>query len=54
MSAEIIHFISRPRRQCDDTDFPTIAFRSAIPDETRPDLRDDVRSEYLPSDWQEK
>ncbi|MBR0756570.1 hypothetical protein JQ604_30700 [Bradyrhizobium jicamae] len=54
MSAETIQFISQPRRRRDDTDFPTIAFRSALPDDARPDPLDTAPSEYLPSDWQEK
>ena len=32
MSAEIIQFIPRPKRDDTQTDFPTIAFRSASPD----------------------
>ena len=31
MSAEIIRFIARPDRVQEQTDFPTIAFRSAAP-----------------------
>jgi hypothetical protein len=34
MSAEIIHFIPRPKHGREQTDFPTIAFRSAV----RPDV----------------
>ena len=30
MSAEIIQFIPRPRRDCGQTDFPMIVFRSAV------------------------
>ena len=43
MSAEIIQFIARPKRDDTQTDFPTIAFRSAVQDravdpvETAPD-----------------
>jgi hypothetical protein len=34
MSADIIRFIPRPKRGREPTDFPTIAFRSAVkPDE---------------------
>jgi len=33
MSAEIIQFVSRPKHNREQTDFPTIAFRSVI----RPD-----------------
>ena len=32
MSAEIIQFIPRPGRDDAQTDFPTIAFRSAVQD----------------------
>ncbi|MGY3616624.1 hypothetical protein ACVJGD_002820 [Bradyrhizobium sp. USDA 10063] len=31
MSAEIIRFIRAPNRDCEQTDFPTIAFLSARP-----------------------
>jgi hypothetical protein len=54
LSAEIIQFISQPHRRRDDTDFPTIAFRSALPDNRRSEVPDTAPSEYLPSDWQEK
>ena len=53
MSAEVIQFIPRPRRERDQTDFPTIAFRAALPDPDT-DRADTAPSEYLPSDWQEK
>ena len=53
MSAEIIQFIPRPRQDRVQTDFPTIAFRSASPDPDT-DHADTTPSEYLPSDWQEK
>ena len=33
MSAEIIQFIPRPKRDCGQTDFPTIVFRSAVDDD---------------------
>jgi len=32
VSAEIIQFIPRPKRDNTQTDFPTIAFRSAVQD----------------------
>ncbi|MEO8321739.1 MAG: hypothetical protein ABJA75_19805 [Bradyrhizobium sp.] len=32
MSDEVIRFIRRPRPDEDHTDFPVIAFRSAVPD----------------------
>ena len=53
MSAEIIQFIPRPRRDREQTDFPTIAFRSAVLDPD-PDQADTSPSEFLPSDWEEK
>ncbi|MES5481150.1 hypothetical protein QMZ05_00200 [Bradyrhizobium sp. INPA03-11B] len=55
MSAEIIQFIPRPRRDREQSDFPTIAFRSTLPDpDPGTDHADTAPSEYLPSDWQEK
>ena len=33
MSADIIQFIPRPKHHREATDFPTIAFRSAVPSE---------------------
>lgn len=53
MSAEVIQFIPRPRQDRGQTDFPTIAFRTTVPD---PDIdhADTSPSEYLPSDWEEK
>ena len=33
MSADIIRFIPRPKRRRGPTDFPTIAFRSAVHDD---------------------
>ena len=53
MSAEIIQFIPRPRQGRVQSDFRTIAFRSAWPDPDT-DHADTAPSEYLPSDWQEK
>lgn len=32
MSAEIVQFIARPKRDDLQTDFPTIAFRSPLPE----------------------
>jgi hypothetical protein len=32
MSADVIQFIPRPRSDHEQTDFPTIAFRSAVHD----------------------
>ncbi|WP_420965180.1 hypothetical protein [Bradyrhizobium sp. B120] len=53
MSAEIIQFIPQPRRDREQTDFPTIAFRLTLPD-SEADRADTAPCEYLPSDWQEK
>ena len=53
MSAEIIQLIPRPRHGREQTDFPTIVFRSAAPD-PNVDHADTAPCEYLPSDWQEK
>lgn len=53
MSADIIQFIPRPRRDREPTDFPMIAFRLMVPD-PETDYTDTAPSEYLPSDWQEK
>ncbi|WP_407151375.1 hypothetical protein [Bradyrhizobium sp. ORS 86] len=53
MSAKIIQFIPRPRREREQTDFPTIAFCSMALDLDK-DRADRLPSEYLPSDWQEK
>ena len=33
MSAEIIRFIPRPKHDREQTDFPTIVFCSAVPDD---------------------
>jgi hypothetical protein len=32
VSADIIQFLSRPRHDSEQTDFPVIAFRSAVPE----------------------
>ncbi|SEC62483.1 hypothetical protein [Bradyrhizobium erythrophlei] len=53
MSAEIIQFIPRLRHEREQTDFPTIVFRSVVPDPDT-DHSDTAPSEYLPYDWQEK
>jgi hypothetical protein len=54
MSAEIIQFIPRPRRGCEETDFPTIAFRSAVQDGRADDNAETAPCEYLQPDWYEK
>lgn len=53
MSAEVIQFIPRPRRDREQTDFPMIAFRLMLPDSEAEHV-DTAPREYLPSDWQEK
>ena len=42
MSADIIRFIPRPKRSRGPTDFPTIAFRSAVHDDRT--KADDVKA----------
>jgi hypothetical protein len=54
MSAEIIQFIPRPKRDCEQTDFPTIAFRSAVQDVRSTDHTDTAPCEYVQPDWYEK
>jgi hypothetical protein len=54
MSAEIIQFIPRPKRDCKQTDFPTIAFRSAVPQDRSIDQADTAPCEYVQPDWYEK
>lgn len=46
MSADIIQFIVCPRNDCEQTDFPTIAFRSVVRDLTR-DHVDTAPCEYV-------
>jgi hypothetical protein len=47
VSAEIIQFIRGPKRNCECSDFPTIAFRSAArPDDLVMDHADTAPSEY--------
>jgi hypothetical protein len=53
MMAEIIQFIPRPRRDREQTDFPTIAFRAVVPYPHK-DRSERVSGKYFPSDWQEK
>jgi hypothetical protein len=49
MSADIMQPIPRPRHTCEQTDFPTIAFRSAVRDIAReraaPAPRDDTKTD---------
>ena len=64
MSADIIQFIPRPKQTGRQTDFPTIAFRSAAPDERAKDApakhdpgidhADTAPCEYVQPDWYEK
>jgi hypothetical protein len=54
MSADIIQFIPRPKHDREQTDFPTIAFRSTVPDETETDDVDTAPCEYVQPDWYEK
>jgi hypothetical protein len=46
MSADIIRFIPRPRNVSEQTDFPTIAFRSVVPD-LAADAVDTAPCEYV-------
>jgi len=51
LSAEVIRFFSPPNRACERTDFPTIAFRSAIQPAVIPvDRVDTAPCEYLASE----
>ena len=54
MSAEIIQFIPRPKLDAEQTDFPTIAFRSALLDDRAIDDGNPAPSEYVQPDWYEK
>jgi hypothetical protein len=55
MSAEIIRFIPRPRHEREHTDFPTIVFRSVVPDDLAMGHADDTAPcEYIQPDWYEK
>jgi hypothetical protein len=45
MSAEIIQFIPRPKHDREQTDFPTIAFRSVVHD-LATDLAEPALCEY--------
>ena len=49
MSVDIIQFIPCPRHACEQTDFPTIAFRSVVPD-LAPDRAEPERSESCEPD----
>jgi len=48
VSADIIRFIPRPKRDDEQSDFPTIAFRSAVPTDDLPmDHADASPGEYI-------
>lgn len=54
MSAEIIRFIPRPKHGREQTDFPTIAFRSSVrPDDPAIDYTDTAPCEYVAPDVRE-
>jgi hypothetical protein len=51
MSADIIRFIPRPNTAREPTDFPTIAFRSAVkPDDLVMDHADTAPCEHAPAE----
>ena len=52
MSAEIIQFIPRPRHDHEQTDFPTIAFRSAV-HKSAVNPADPTPCEYVAADHDE-
>jgi hypothetical protein len=64
MSADIIQFIPRPKQSGKHTDFPSIAFRSAAPNERARDApvkhvpgldqADTAPCEFVQPDWSEK
>jgi hypothetical protein len=54
MSAEIIRFIPRPKHGREQTDFPAIVFRSAVPKDPAADHADTAPCEYVRPDWYEK
>ena len=64
MSADITQFIPRPKQSGKHTDFPTIAFRSAVSSEPARgaparhdpsmDQADAAPCEYVQPDWSEK
>jgi hypothetical protein len=54
MSAEIIRFIPRPKREREQTDFPTIAFRHPVrPEDPAVDRADTAPCEYVVPDTRE-
>jgi len=52
VSTDIIQFIQRPQRDHEQTDFPTIAFRTAVR-ESRTNPTDIVLPEYVATDGNE-
>ena len=54
MSAEIVHFIRRPKHEREHTDFPTIVFRSTAPEDLTMDHSDTTPCEHVQPDWYEK
>ena len=54
MSAEIIQFIRRPKHDREQTDFPTIVFRSTVRENLTTDHADTAPCEYVQPDWYEK
>jgi hypothetical protein len=52
VSVDIIRFIPRPRPDCEQTDFPTIAFRSAVHD-LAADQAEPARGEFCEPDKRE-
>ena len=48
MSAEIVQFIRRPKHDREQTDFPTIVFRSTAPEDLAMDHADTAPCEYAP------
>ncbi len=53
MSAEIIQFILCPKHNREQTDFPTIVFRSAVPDDLIMDRLDMAPHEHAEPDIRE-
>ena len=52
MSADVIRFIPRPGNDCEQTDFPTITFRSVVHDFVR-DHVDTAPCEYVEPEGRE-
>jgi hypothetical protein len=54
MSADIIHFIPRPKHDREQTDFPTVAFRLPVrPEDLAIDRVDAAPCEYVAPDLRE-